>query len=61
MAQPTKAATPAPAAPSTPSPSPVAAPAPVVAAPAPKPAGVSRGVSEGSAGCENQNIHEKHL
>ncbi|NUG24061.1 energy transducer TonB, partial [Acinetobacter lactucae] len=52
VAQPTKVATPAPAAPSTPSPSPVAAPAPVAAAPAPKPAGVSRGVSEGSAGCE---------
>lgn len=61
VAQPTKVATPAPAAPSTPSPSPVAAPAPVAAAaPAPKPAGVTRGVSEGSAGCENQNIHAKH-
>ncbi|MEH1710108.1 TonB family protein [Acinetobacter pittii] len=53
VTQPTKVATPAPAAPSTPSPSPVAAPAPVAAAPAPKPAGVSRGVSEGSAGCKD--------
>ncbi len=52
VTQPTKVATPAPAAPSTPSPSPVAAPAPVAAAPTPKPVGVSRGVSEGSAGCE---------
>lgn len=55
IAQPTKVATPAPAAlaaPSAPSPSPVAAPAPTAAAPAPKPAGVTRGVSEGSAGCE---------
>lgn len=52
VAQPTKVAIPAPAAPSTPSPSPVAAPAPVAAAPTPKPAGVNRGVSEGSAGCE---------
>ncbi|MGE8550143.1 MAG: energy transducer TonB, partial [Acinetobacter calcoaceticus] len=52
VAQPTKVATPAPAAPSIPSPSPVAAPAPVAAAPAPKPAGVTRGVSEGSAGCK---------
>ncbi|MBJ8504240.1 energy transducer TonB [Acinetobacter seifertii] len=55
IAQPTKVATPAPAAPaapSAPSPSPVAAPAPAAAAPAPKPAGVTRGVSEGSAGCE---------
>ncbi|MDD9316929.1 energy transducer TonB [Acinetobacter lactucae] len=50
VTQPTKVATPA--APSTPSPSPVAAPAPVAAAPTPKPVGVSRGVSEGSAGCE---------
>ncbi|MGT2549456.1 energy transducer TonB [Acinetobacter geminorum] len=52
VTQPTKVATPAPAAPSTPSPSPVAAAAPVAAAPTPKPVGVSRGVSEGSAGCE---------
>ncbi|OCZ57674.1 energy transducer TonB [Acinetobacter seifertii] len=55
IAQPTKVATPAPAAPaapSAPSPSPVAAPAPAAAAPAPKPAGATRGVSEGSAGCE---------
>ncbi|MEN8405939.1 energy transducer TonB [Acinetobacter seifertii] len=55
IAQPTKVATPAPAAPaapSAPSPSPVAAPAPAAAAPAPKPAGITRGVSEGSAGCE---------
>ncbi|QNX32274.1 energy transducer TonB [Acinetobacter seifertii] len=55
IAQPTKVATPAPAAlaaPSAPSPSPVAAPAPTAAAPAPKPAGITRGVSEGSAGCE---------
>ena len=55
IAQPTKVATPAPAAPaapSAPSPSPVAAPAPAATAPAPKPAGITRGVSEGSAGCE---------
>lgn len=61
VAQPTKAATPAPAAPSTPSPSPVAAPAPVAAAPAPKPAGVSRGVSEGSAGCEKPEYPREAL
>ncbi len=61
VAQPTKAATPAPAAPSTPSPSPVAAPAPVAAAPAPKPAGVSRGVSESSAGCEKPEYPREAL
>ncbi len=61
VAQPTKVATPAPAAPSTPSPSPVAAPAPVAAAPAPKPAGVSRGVSEGSAGCEKPEYPREAL
>ncbi|MGB8808605.1 MAG: energy transducer TonB [Acinetobacter calcoaceticus] len=54
VAQPTKVAPTPTAAPSTPSPSPVAAPAPVAAAatPAPKPAGVTRGVSEGSGGCK---------
>ena len=39
----------------SPSPSPIAAPAPVVAAapaPAPPPAGVTRGVSQGEAGCK---------
>ncbi len=62
VAQPTKVATPAPAAPSTPSPSPVAAPAPVaVAAPAPKPAGVTHGVSEGSAGCEKPEYPREAL
>lgn len=61
VAQPTKVATPAPAAPSTPSPSPVAAPAPVAAAPAPKPAGVTRGVSEGSAGCEKPEYPREAL
>lgn len=62
VAQPTKDATPAPAAPSTPSPSPVAAPAPVAAAaPAPKPAGVTRGVSEGSAGCEKPEYPREAL
>ncbi|MDR0002494.1 MULTISPECIES: energy transducer TonB [Acinetobacter] len=61
VAQPTKVATPAPAAPSTPSPSPVAAPTPVAAAPAPKPAGVSRGVSEGSAGCEKPEYPREAL
>lgn len=53
VAQPTKVAPTPTAAPSTPSPSPVAAPAPVAAAaPAPKPAGATRGVSEGSGGCK---------
>lgn len=62
VAQPTKVATPAPAAPSTPSPSPVAAPAPVAAAaPAPKPAGVTRGVLEGSAGCEKPEYPREAL
>lgn len=62
VAQPTKVATPAPAAPSTPSPSPVAAPAPVAAAaPVPKPAGVTRGVSEGSAGCEKPEYPREAL
>lgn len=61
VAQPTKVATPAPAAPSTPSPSPVATPAPVAAAPTPKPAGVSRGVSEGSAGCEKPEYPREAL
>lgn len=62
VAQPTKVATPAPAAPSTPSPSPVAAPAPVAAAaPAPKPAGVTRGVSECSAGCEKPEYPREAL
>ncbi len=62
VAQPTKVATPAPAAPSTLSPSPVAAPAPVaVAAPAPKPTGVTRGVSEGSAGCEKPEYPREAL
>jgi protein TonB len=61
VAQPPKVATPAPAAPSTPSPSPIAAPAPVAAAPAPKPAGVSRGVSEGSAGCEKPEYPREAL
>ncbi|OBA13218.1 energy transducer TonB [Acinetobacter calcoaceticus] len=61
VTQPTKVAPPAPAAPSTPSPSPVAAPAPVAAAPAPKPAGVSRGVSEGSAGCEKPEYPREAL
>ena len=52
--QPTTAAVPTPVAASH-SPSPVAAPAPVVAAapaPAPPPAGVTRGVSQGEAGCK---------
>ncbi|EEY90399.1 TonB-dependent receptor [Acinetobacter lwoffii SH145] len=52
--QPTTAAVPTPVAASL-SPSPVAAPAPVVAAapaPAPPPAGVTRGVSQGEAGCK---------
>lgn len=52
--QPTTAAIPTPVA-ASPSPSPVAAPAPVVAAapaPAPPPAGVTRGVSQGEAGCK---------
>jgi len=62
VAQPTKVATPAPAAPSTLSPSPVAAPAPVAAAaPAPKPTGVTRGVSEGSAGCEKPEYPREAL
>lgn len=52
--QPTTAVVPTPVAASL-SPSPVAAPAPVVAAapaPAPPPAGVTRGVSQGEAGCK---------
>ncbi|QXR06885.1 energy transducer TonB [Acinetobacter lwoffii] len=52
--QPTTVAVPTPVAASL-SPSPVAAPAPVVAAapaPAPPPAGVTRGVSQGEAGCK---------
>lgn len=52
--QPTTVAVPIPVA-ASPSPSPVAAPAPVVAAapaPAPPPAGVTRGVSQGEAGCK---------
>lgn len=52
--QPTTVAVPTPVA-ASPSPSPVAAPAPVVAAapaPAPPPAGVTRGVSQGEAGCK---------
>ncbi|WP_180038519.1 energy transducer TonB [Acinetobacter sp. YH16052] len=52
--QPTTVAVPTPVA-ANPSPSPVAAPAPVVAAapaPAPPPAGVTRGVSQGEAGCK---------
>ncbi|MBD0443400.1 TonB family protein [Acinetobacter nosocomialis] len=64
VAQPTKVATPAPATPatpSTPSPSPVAAPAPAAAAPAPKPTGVTRGVSEGSAGCEKPEYPREAL
>lgn len=62
VAQPTKVATQAPAAPNTPSPSPVAAPAPVAAAtPAPKPVGVTRGVSEGSAGCEKPEYPREAL
>ncbi|MCT9386819.1 TonB family protein [Acinetobacter baumannii] len=62
VAQPTKVTTQAPTAPSTPSPSPVAAPAPVAAAaPAPKPAGVTRGVSEGSAGCEKPEYPREAL
>lgn len=53
--QPTKTsvATPAPVTAASPSPSPVAAPVAVAAPPAPaKPAGISRGVSEGEAGCK---------
>ncbi|MEQ1065776.1 energy transducer TonB [Acinetobacter sp. XH1741] len=64
VAQPTKVATPAPAAPaapSAPSPSPVAAPAPAAAAPAPKPAGATHGVSEGSAGCEKPEYPREAL
>lgn len=61
VTQATNVATPAPAAPSTPSPSPVAAPAPVAAAPAPKPAGVTRGVSEGSAGCQKPEYPREAL
>jgi len=52
--QPTTVAVPTPVA-ASPSPSPIAAPAPVVAAapaPAPPPAGVTRGVSQGEAGCK---------
>lgn len=52
--QPTTVAVPTPVA-ASPSLSPVAAPAPVVAAapaPAPPPAGVTRGVSQGEAGCK---------
>lgn len=52
--QPTAVAVPTPVA-ASPSPSPVAAPAPVVAAapaPAPPPAGVTRGVTQGEAGCK---------
>lgn len=52
--QPTTVAVPTPVA-ASPSPSPVAAPAPVVAAapaPAPPPAGVTRGVTQGEAGCK---------
>lgn len=52
--QPTTVAVPTPVA-ASPSPSPVAAPAPVVAAapaPAPPPAGVTRGISQGEAGCK---------
>jgi len=52
--QPTTVAVPTPVA-ANPSPSPIAAPAPVVAAapaPAPPPAGVTRGVSQGEAGCK---------
>lgn len=52
--QPTTVAVPTPVA-ASPSPSPVAAPASVVAAapaPAPPPAGVTRGVSQGEAGCK---------
>ena len=54
LTQPTTVAVPTPVA-ASPSPSPVAAPAPVVAAapaPAPPPAGVTRGVSQGEAGCK---------
>ncbi|OUC65789.1 energy transducer TonB [Acinetobacter seifertii] len=64
IAQPTKVATPAPAAPaapSAPSPSPVAEPAPAAAAPAPKPVGATRGVSEGSAGCEKPEYPREAL
>ncbi|MFZ0022312.1 energy transducer TonB [Acinetobacter sp.] len=52
--QPTTVAVPTPVA-ASPSPSPVAAPAPVVAAapaPAPPPSGVTRGVTQGEAGCK---------
>ena len=52
--QPTTVAVPTPVA-ASPSPSPIAAPAPVVAAapaPAPPPAGVTRGVTQGEAGCK---------
>ena len=52
--QPTTVAVPTPVA-ANPSPSPIAAPAPVVAAapaPAPPPAGVTRGVTQGEAGCK---------
>ncbi len=52
--QPTTVAVPTPVA-ANPSPGPIAAPAPVVAAapaPAPPPAGVTRGVSQGEAGCK---------
>lgn len=52
--QPTTVAVPTPVA-ASPSPSPVAAPAPVVAAapaPTPPPAGVTRGVAQGEAGCK---------
>nr|WP_278357371.1 energy transducer TonB [Acinetobacter lwoffii] len=52
--QPTTVAVPTPVA-ANPSPSPIAAPTPVVAAapaPAPPPAGVTRGVSQGEAGCK---------
>lgn len=58
VAQPTKVATPAPAAPVAPS---APSPSPAAAAPAPKPAGVTRGVSEGSAGCEKPEYPREAL
>ncbi|ENV63678.1 energy transducer TonB [Acinetobacter junii] len=62
--QPTKTsvATPAPVTAASPSPSPVAAPVAAAAPPAPaKPAGISRGVSEGEAGCKKPDYPREAL
>ncbi|WAU74212.1 TonB family protein [Acinetobacter sp. TR11] len=62
--QPTKTSvtTPAPVTAASPSPSPVAAPVANTAPPAPaKPAGISRGVSEGEAGCQKPEYPREAL